>query len=131
MKHEYKFKIFYDDTDATGLVYHSNYLKFFERARTVYLQDKNIYQKDLLKNEICFVVAKADLSFLKPAFFEDELIVFTDILYKKKTSVNFCQILVNSDNKVLCKANITIACVHTKNLKPLRIPEQILQEINK
>ena len=68
-------KIYVEDTDFQGFVYHANYIKFFERARSEFLQDNKIYQKELRINNLAFVVKRIEIDFLFPGRLGDELIV--------------------------------------------------------
>ena len=72
-----KIKVYYEDTDASGRVYHSNYLKYFERGRTDFLYRLGFNHKTLLERyELYFVVKTCDINFKKPAYFEDELVAW-------------------------------------------------------
>ncbi|GGK23644.1 tol-pal system-associated acyl-CoA thioesterase [Aliivibrio fischeri] len=122
--------IYYEDTDAGGVVYHSNYLKFFERARTELLRDKGVSQQVMLNESIGFVVKSLQIDFISAARLDEQLIVETLITEIKKVSLTFCQILVNSDGKVLCKATVKVACVDNSVMKPTAIPSFILSEIS-
>lgn len=122
--------IYYEDTDAGGVVYHSNYLKFFERARTELLRDKGVSQQVMLNESIGFVVKSLQIDFISAARLDEQLIVETLITEIKKVSLIFCQILVNSDGKVLCKATVKVACVDNSVMKPTAIPSFILSEIS-
>ncbi len=121
--------IYYEDTDAGGVVYHSNYLKFFERARTEMLRSVGVSQHVLLEQHIGFVVRHADIDFLQGARLDDQLEVVTTISDLKKASLIFCQELVNPENKVLCKAVVKVACVDNENMKPKAMPKSIILEL--
>ncbi len=91
-EHHYYLKIFHEDTDAGQIVYHTNYLKYFERARTSLLNLLNIDQIDLRKNhKINLVVRKAELMWHKPAFFNDTIFVKSCLKYAKNTSITIYQ----------------------------------------
>ncbi|MDA9558155.1 tol-pal system-associated acyl-CoA thioesterase, partial [Vibrio sp.] len=124
--------VYYEDTDAGGVVYHSNYLNYCERARTELLRSLGVTQRTLLEENIGFVVRHADISYLTGAKLDDQLIVQTSINNLKKASMVFCQNIVNSDGKRLCQAKVKVACVsmHTNEsseqiMKPVAIPEDI------
>ncbi len=123
--------IYYEDTDAGGVVYHSNYLKFFERARTELLRSLGISQYLLLDQEIGFVVRHMDIDYIHGATLDQQLEVLTSIITLKKASMIFCQELVNLDGKVLCKANVKVACVNIKQMKPQAIPSLIMSEFTR
>ncbi len=121
--------IYYEDTDAGGVVYHSNYLKFFERARTEMLRSIGVSQNVLLEQHIGFVVRHADIDFMQGARLDDQLEVVTTVSDLKKASLIFCQELVNPENKVLCKAVVKVACVDNENMKPKAMPKSIILEL--
>ncbi|MDF0535443.1 tol-pal system-associated acyl-CoA thioesterase [Shewanella yunxiaonensis] len=120
--------VYYEDTDAGGVVYHSNYLKFFERARSEWLRAMGICQSELLKQDLAFVVRKAELDFCHAARFEQQLCVESWISELKRASLVFEQQLVDENGICYCKASIKIASVSLSKMKPQAIPEPILQE---
>ncbi len=83
--------VYYEDTDAGGVVYHANYLKFFERARTEMLRAVGVHQQSLLEQGIGFVVRHMEIDFLKGAKLDDHLEVVTRVSELKKASLTFCQ----------------------------------------
>ncbi|WP_192074660.1 tol-pal system-associated acyl-CoA thioesterase [Vibrio sp. S12_S33] len=121
--------IYYEDTDAGGVVYHSNYLKFFERARTELLRSIGVSQHTLLTQNIGFVVRHIDIDFLRGARLDDMLNVVTNISELKKASLTFCQELVNPEGKVLCKAMVKVACVDNQSMRPKAMPQSIILEL--
>ena len=91
-EHYYYIRVYYEDTDAGQIVYHTNYLKYFERARTSLLNLLNIDQVDLRKNQnINLVVRKADLTWHKPALFNDTIFIKSCLKYAKNTSITINQ----------------------------------------
>ena len=120
--------VYYEDTDAGGVVYHANYLKFFERARTEWLKAMGIGQTELLAEDIAFVVSHADINFRRPARFEQELEVVSEITMLKKATLKFHQRLLDADGQCYCEADITVACVQLSRMKPHAIPPFIVQE---
>lgn len=122
-------RVYYEDTDAGGVVYHANYLKFFERARTEYIRAKGgVSQQSLLEQNIGFVVTSMTIDFIKAAVLDDKLTVTTHISEKKKVSMTFCQELVNDDCQVLCKAIVKVACINNIKMKPISIPKDFFSE---
>jgi acyl-CoA thioester hydrolase len=121
--------IYYEDTDAGGVVYHSNYLKYFERARTELLRSINISQQVLLEQKLGFVVRHMDIDFLQGARLDDHLTVNTYISESKKASLSFCQEIVNPEGKALCRATVKIACIDTDKMRPKAIPNELLLEL--
>ncbi len=131
-------RVYYEDTDAGGVVYHSNYISFFERARTEWLRHLG-YELDVLSEEqhVVFVVKALNCDYLRPALFNDELFVSADILKLGNTSITFEQKIlreVKNEDKVktfetLAIGNVTVVSVDTNKFKPKRIPKNILERI--
>ncbi len=120
--------VYYEDTDAGGVVYHSNYLKFFERARTEWLKSIGISQTSLLKDDIAFVVKRAELDFRIAARFEQELTVESQVIEMRKTSLTFRQRLVDSEGNCYCAADVLVVCVALSRMRPKAIPLTIAEE---
>ena len=122
--------IYYEDTDVGGMVYHANYVKFFERARTEYLRKIGLSQQQLLSQNMSFVVRSLTIDFLRGAKLDDQLMVNTVVQNTRRASIEFSQELVNNNNEVLCKALVKIASVDPTKMKPIALPEQLKLEIN-
>lgn len=124
-------RVYYEDTDAGGVVYHSNYLNFMERARTEWLRAlgfEQTYLRDILK--VIFVVHSAQIAFKKPAIFNELLTVSSEIGKIGQGSLEFLQkISVNQQSHVetitLVEATIKVACVDADTFKPTAIPKEI------
>ena len=124
-------RVYYEDTDAGGVVYHSNYLNFMERARTEFLRHAGFEQNTLIEEkEILFAVRKIKIDYNKPALFNDLLNIKTRIAESRRASLVFEQIIVNQSEETICKAEIRIACLNSTTMKPESIPETILSELN-
>lgn len=123
-------RVYYEDTDAGGVVFYANYLKFFERARTEMLRDFG-FEQDLLRNEqnLIFVVRSVQVDYLKSAHFNELIKVSAEVVQTKKVSLDFEQI-ISRDGVVLCKGNVRIACLQADTMTPKRIPEFILQKLS-
>ncbi|RYV02216.1 tol-pal system-associated acyl-CoA thioesterase [Shewanella sp. OPT22] len=121
--------VYYEDTDAGGVVYHSNYLNFFERARTEWFRSFGISQSELLRQDIAFVVKRCDIDFKVAAKFEQNLIVVSKITEMKKASVTFLQSLVDDNGKCYCEASVVVACIALSKMRPKAIPQNIVQEL--
>ncbi len=123
-------RVYYEDTDAGGVVYHANYLKYLERARTEMLRDLGFELDQLNKvDEILFVVHKVTIDYLKPAHMNDMLTVIARIKNLRKASIIFEQYIQNNMQENLCLAEIVVACVNSKSLKPVQIPVNIISEL--
>ena len=124
-------RIYFEDTDSGGVVYHANYLKFMERARTEWLRSIELDQAKLkLKDNIMFVVAKLNIQFKKPAKFNDELMIITN-LEEIGASTIFINQEILKDNHLISSARVEIACINSKLFKPQRIPKKIKQLLEK
>lgn len=122
-------RVYYEDTDAGGVVFYANYLKFFERARTEMLRSMGFEQDQLIDEQnIIFVVRSVQVDYLNPARFNESIDVSAEVTQAKKVSLNFEQI-ISRDDVILCKANIRIACLTADTLKPKVIPNNLLQKL--
>ncbi|GIU49765.1 hypothetical protein TUM4438_34090 [Shewanella sairae] len=115
--------VYYEDTDAGGVVYHSNYLNFFERARTEWLRALGVSQTALLAEDTAFVVKRAELDFCKAARFEQNLIVETKVIQLKKASMVFQQRLIDENGVVYCEADVLVACIALSRMRPKPFPK--------
>lgn len=124
-------RIYYEDTDAGGIVYYANYLKYFERARTEWLRDLGIEQDILLNEGVGFVVKNINLDLKHPARFNDLLQVYCQPITIRKASILFKQYMTNQKDDLICEAEVLVACVAIKKVKPISIPSFILEEIKR
>ena len=122
-------RIYYEDTDAGGVVYYANYLKFFERGRTEFLREFNIQQDTLLAQDIAFMVKKVDMDCIKSARFNQLLSVTTEVVSQRKASLTFRQKIFDDNKELLCQADTLIACVNLQKMKPTAIPTEIIEVI--
>jgi acyl-CoA thioester hydrolase len=123
-------RVYYEDTDAGGVVFYANYLKFFERARTEWLRSLGFEQDQLREQQsILFVVRSVAVDYLKPAKFNDLLQVSASVNQAKKTTLTFQQTVTHHET-LLCTANIRIACLNSVSLKPTAIPSSILEQFS-
>ncbi len=118
-------RIYYEDTDAGGVVYHANYIKYMERARTEYFRDHGFFVAELAKNGFVFPVVRLEIDFKAPALHDDLLLVTTKPIRVGGSSITLCQKIVRHyDCKLLAEGKITLACV-SPALKARRIPLDI------
>jgi len=124
-------RVYYEDTDAGGVVYHSKYLNYFERARTEALRTLGFEQDELIEDDdILFAVRSIQVDYLKPARFNDEVVVRTRIEQLKKASMVFAQsICTGGSDEVLCSLTARVACLTASRLRPRAIPEAILNKV--
>jgi len=125
----YPIRVYYEDTDAGGVVYHANYLKFFERARTEVLRAMGFEQDEIRTNDgIIFAVRSVQVDYLRPALFNELLQVSSDIIETKKASFTFSQ-QISRDGELLCTGIIRIACLDADTLRPKAIPEYLYESL--
>jgi acyl-CoA thioester hydrolase len=143
-------RVYYEDTDAGGLVYHTNYLKFMERARTEWLRNLGIEQQSLLEQSIGFVVKDLIMKNSKAAVFNDMLSISCQVVELKKASMLFKQEAyrvknvanthknnninnnaTSNEKELLVSAEVRVACVDLGKMKPIAIPDFILREIKR
>lgn len=133
MMHIYPIDIFYDDTDALGIVYHANFIKYMERARTVLFQSRNMSLSAVLEEfNILLVVKRIEVEYIRPVKLSQKIHVLTKISDLGKASLTFDQkIYFDPDNMdtIICSGKAVIVCTN-KELKPCPIPERILRELN-
>ena len=125
-EHNYNLQVFYEDTDPAKMVYHANYIRFMERARTMWVQSKGFTLSGLAKDYgVQFIVRNIDINFVKPAILEQKLVVKTVISKLKRASIIFNQEIhcntLTSDSKI-CYALVNVVCTNLE-LKPVAIPE--------
>lgn len=119
-------RVYYEDTDHGGVVYHANYLKFMERGRTEALRVLGFSQSKLAeKEDIVFAVSRSDIHYLRPACFDDALLVQTDLVSAKGARFIFKQQILR-DGECLVQADIHIACM-SRSGRAKRIPAAIIQ----
>lgn len=136
-------RVYYEDTDVAGVVYYANYLKFYERGRTEWLRSLGWEQDVLIDKGLAFAVAHVDAKYIRPARFNDQLVVKTRISSVRKASVIFEQEIHlvgeaplsedsdESDNKqqIVNKATIRVACVDMDTMTPAPMPSYLQEEI--
>ena len=109
-----KIRVYYEDTDASGRVYHANYLKYLERGRSnLIYQSKYNHQELLKKFNIIFVVKSLNINYLKPAFFEDLIEVQTSLNILSRVKLNFNQKIIRN-NELLVDAEVIVVPINTK-----------------
>lgn len=122
-------RVYYEDTDAGGIVYYANYLKFFERGRTEWLRDLGVEQDGWLQAGTAFVVRHVVLDLKSPARFNDLLSVTCEVTQQRKASMRFWQTIRNEAGQLLCTAEVKAACVSIQEMKPVAIPAPIAEVI--
>ncbi len=127
-------RVYYEDTDAGGVVYYANYLKFLERARTERLRAMGFEQDELMQEHgIIFAVKSIAVDYVKPARLNDELLISAKIESVKRVSLMFHQHAWRSDSndEILCRAQVRIVCLDATSFRPQVIPDFIFKQITK
>ncbi|GAB3039173.1 tol-pal system-associated acyl-CoA thioesterase [Bowmanella dokdonensis] len=127
--HSHDIRVYYEDTDAGGIVYYANYLKFLERARTEWLRSLGIEQDSLLEQSLGFVVKRVEIDYQAAARFNELLRVESQLVELKRASLLFQQSILNHNNRSLVSAKVRVACVDLVNMRPMPIPAFILGEL--
>lgn len=123
--HRLPLRVYYEDTDAAGVVYYANYLKFCERARTEWLREAGFEQGRLREERgLVFVVRAVQADYLRPAWFDDRIEVVTRIDHIGRASIRFAQ-AVERNSEVLFQSQITVACVDWHKKKSAAIPQDV------
>ncbi len=124
-------RVYYEDTDAGGVVYHSNYVSFMERARTEWLRSYGFEQNELKRDHnVLFVVRSIQADFIQPARFNDMLDVTVDVKHIGKASLVLQQAIRHQNTQtVLCKGEVKIASINAEAFRPIPIPEIIVATI--
>jgi len=120
-------RVYWEDTDAGGVVYYANYLKFMERARSEWLRAFG-FEQDVLRDErgVVFVVRRVEIDYLSPARFNEQLEVSVTLHEAGRASLSVRQELMRGTTR-LAEAVVTLACVDAARFKPVKIPEPLLQ----
>lgn len=122
----FRCRVYYEDTDAGGIVYYVNYLKFMERARTECLRSLGFAQSQLAGENLLFVVHSAEARYRSPARLDDEILVTAEVMELNRASLRFRQqVRRATDEALLCEGQFVVACVRADNLKPRAIPEAL------
>jgi acyl-CoA thioester hydrolase len=133
MTFDIKLRVYWEDTDAGGIVFFANYLKFFERARTEWLRSCGIAQQ-ALREEVngLFVVSESSVKYLRPARLDDELTITARLVEKGRASITIEQeawCRTTGEPVLLCTGRTRIGWVAAATLKPERIPEHVIQRL--
>jgi acyl-CoA thioester hydrolase len=126
---QWKIRVYWEDTDAGGIVFYANYLKFFERARTEWLRSLGIEQQRL-KDATggMFVVAETSVRYLRPARLDDELTVTATLQTSGRASMTIWQQVLLKDT-LLAEGTIRIGWVDATSMQPARIPQNIIERL--
>jgi acyl-CoA thioester hydrolase len=118
-------RVYYEDTDAAGVVYYANYLKFMERARTEWLRSAGFEQTRLAEEHgVAFVVTSLSIDYLKPGRFNDGLQVTVELIKVGAGHIGLNQRVLRGD-EVLATCAVKVACVALRTMRPVRMPQPL------
>ena len=124
-EHLFVCRVYVEDTDLMGIVYHANYLNMFERARTELLRDNGLSLTTMAEYGTNFSIYEAHIRYVSPARLDDVLSIKTTGERKKSCSLLFHQVMYNQLDQLLSEATIQVVCVD-EHLKPKRLPKEIM-----
>lgn len=122
-------RVYMEDTDAGGIVYYVNYLKFMERARSEWLRCHSLNQQALLLENTQLVVYRLTCHYAKPARLDDDLTVTAEVTDLGRCRATFDQ-TVEREGELLCSATVEIACLNATSMKPKQWPTQVFEVLN-
>ena len=120
-------RVYWEDTDAGGVVYHAGYLRFMERARSEWMRALGVDQLAFRKaTGLAFMVRDMQIDFLKPALLDDELSVTVEVKERRAASILFTQTITKADGSCLIRASVRVACVDLERMRPALIPSDLI-----
>ena len=118
-------RVYYEDTDAGGVVYYANYLRFLERARTEWLRALGFEQPVMAKvHGVLFVVRAVNIDYLKPSRFDDSLQVTVEVVNVGGSRIRFLQRVLRGDEEIV-RAGVDVVCVNVDTFRPARVPREM------
>ena len=124
MSHLFPVTVYYEDTDMGGIVYHANFLRFIERARSDFVRRLGVDQNAMREAGVVWVVTRIEADYLSPARFEDALEVETTVVKMTSARLTMGQV-VRRDGQDLFRAEVTAVCMEMKTGKPVRLPAEV------
>jgi acyl-CoA thioester hydrolase len=123
-------RVYYEDTDAGGVVYHTSYIRFLERARTEWLRSLGYSQARLVEETgLVFSVVSLEIKYLLPARLDDMLLVSNQVQVSGGASVNFEQVIHRGEQE-LVRGKVVVACLDAATFKPRRLPASMREDFN-
>ena len=125
----WKVRVYWEDTDAGGVVYHAGYLRFMERARSEWMRALGVDQMAFKQaTGLAFMVRDMHIDFLRPALLDDELSVTVEVKERRAASILFAQTIMKADGKCLVRASVRVACVELERMRPAAIPPDLIPQ---
>ena len=133
MNYRFGIRVYYEDTDAAGIVYYANYFRFMERARTEWLRSLGYEQDDLRREHgLVFVVRHVEADYLDPARFNDQLWVTCELIEHGRSALTMAQnVYRQEDDRLLCRGQVRLVCIDIDRFRPKAIPQQILEKMKR
>ncbi|MFV1872191.1 MAG: tol-pal system-associated acyl-CoA thioesterase [Oleiphilus sp.] len=122
-------RVYIEDTDAGGIVFYANYLKYFERARTEFFRQRGFELRQGLSENVNYVVHSLSVNYRKPARLDDLLVVTASVIELGRTYLLFSQTVLDEMSNTLVEAQIKIACLHFESATPRRLPETLVRSL--
>lgn len=120
-------RVYWEDTDAGGVVYHAGYLRFMERARSEWMRALGVDQMAFKQaTGLAFMVRDMQIDFLGPALLDDELSVTVEVKLWRAASILFAQTITKADGSCLIRASVRVACVDLERMRPAAIPPDLI-----
>ncbi len=127
---EWKVRVYYEDTDAAGVVFYANYLRYMERARTEWLRQLGFEHHRLLDEYgVLFAVKKLAIDYIMPARLDELLTIQSHFVSHRGASINFKQQITNDDENLLSQAEVKVACLYAETLRPAAMPDVLMTEL--
>jgi len=123
-------RVYIEDTDAGGIVFYANYLKYFERARTEFFRARGIELRQCFSENINYVVHSLSIQYKKSAFLDDQLLISAQPVKIAKTYLIFAQQVINKNGDVLVEAEVKIACLKLDSAKPRPLPDDFIASLS-
>lgn len=123
MKHTFPIRVYYEDTDMGGVVYHANYLRYIERARSDWVRNLGNDQNAMRDAGIVWVVRRVEADYLASARFDDELLIETEVVAISGVRLTMAQIIKRGEGEIF-RATVTAVCIN-RDGKPIRLPAEI------
>jgi acyl-CoA thioester hydrolase len=120
-------RVYWEDTDAGGVVYHASYLRFMERARSEWMRALGVDQSAFRQaTGLAFMVRDMQIDFLRPALLDDELSVTVEVKERRAASILFAQTITRADGSSLIRATVRVACVDIERMRAAAIPNDLI-----
>ncbi|MFP4662935.1 MAG: acyl-CoA thioesterase [Bacteroidales bacterium] len=124
-----KYRVLYADTDAMGIVYYANYLRFYEMGRDAYFRALNVTEEEIRDSGILLPAVSVNMKYIKPAEYKDDIIIKTQVIEMPAVRFRFEQSVYHNKKGLLNKADIVLASVDAKSMKPLPCPLKLRKAI--